>query len=489
MRSHFIGHYPLSDDEYERLWTSGTVVLDTNSLLNLYRYSIAARNDFISALKSLDTRLWMPHQAAEEFHRNRVGIIREQHNIEGKIATVLEGLASQASGQLSEYMKNAFLDVPKLQQGIASHIERMKLEVAELCRKGVAEYGVTPQKDPVLIEIARIYDGKLGSPYSSEQQAEIKKTADARFDLKIPPGYKDTGKGDSRQYGDYILWRQVIDYAAGSKKDVILVTDENKEDWWWKSSGETLGPRPELREEFHRETGCIFYLYRPAQFLKLLGDRLALPVSEQVVEEVRNTSKVVASQENRRQATSKKKNSNEHIDGLMRDLVRRQREHVALRRRLRDLERKFANLRTNRANAQMEMDYARARFEDAASRVKRSEEQGLDSHQTSLAKELYSVLEIDLSAARDKFEYASRSADEAERQIHSLYSKLAFLESRMGRIEDHLASHGVVRERDDQGRPVELHSGPLMRREVDSGDMAIFDLENDDASVEDGGDR
>src|SRR5262249_12009414 len=80
---------------------------------------------------------------------------------------------------------------------------------------------------------------------------------------------KDEGKpvADER-FGDAVLWLQTIAYAKEKNVPVILVTDERKEDWWHEAHGETLGPRPEMLQEFRKETGQPCYIYAPETFLE-----------------------------------------------------------------------------------------------------------------------------------------------------------------------------------------------------------------------------
>jgi NADPH:quinone reductase len=59
----------VTEDDYHALLTSGLVVLDTNALLNLYRYVAKTREDLIAVLTSLEGRLWIPHHVMLEFLR------------------------------------------------------------------------------------------------------------------------------------------------------------------------------------------------------------------------------------------------------------------------------------------------------------------------------------------------------------------------------------------------------------------------------------
>ncbi|MFO0435675.1 MAG: PIN-like domain-containing protein, partial [Sphingobacteriaceae bacterium] len=75
MKKEFIGYYNPSDKEISDAWNKGTFAFDANTLLNLYRYSENTRKDFLSALKAIKQKLFLPHQAALEFHSNRIGVI------------------------------------------------------------------------------------------------------------------------------------------------------------------------------------------------------------------------------------------------------------------------------------------------------------------------------------------------------------------------------------------------------------------------------
>ena len=78
MRKQFSGFYPPTGEELAGLWDDGLVVLDTNALLNLYRYSDTTSSEFLEVLRILGNRLWIPYQVAFEFQRRRLDVIAEQ---------------------------------------------------------------------------------------------------------------------------------------------------------------------------------------------------------------------------------------------------------------------------------------------------------------------------------------------------------------------------------------------------------------------------
>ena len=79
--------------------------------------------------------------------------------------------------------------------------------------------------------------------------------AKKRYKKENPPGYKDAKKKDGiRKYSDLIWWKEVIQYARKSRKNIVLVTDDVKEDWWTIDEKGQYLFRGELITEFEKET-------------------------------------------------------------------------------------------------------------------------------------------------------------------------------------------------------------------------------------------
>jgi hypothetical protein len=297
MRSQFSGHYPLTSEEEERIWESAIIVLDTNALLNLYRYSPEARTRFIEVLTSASDRLWCPYQVASEFHERRLDIIRAQNNLSTEIFSVLDKALSQASAKLREHQKNAFFDVVSIESKMTTFFTNLKGDLESEYKKRFDKYGLSPQSDSVLIKVDQLYSGKVGTAFSDADLAALYQEGEKRYGNSIPPGYMDARKGDMRMYGDFLIWKEILKHSAEMNVDIILVTDDSKEDWWWKSQGKTLGPRPELRQEFLNHAGRIFYSYGSARFIEEVGSRGDVKVESILLDEVKKTSTRAASEE------------------------------------------------------------------------------------------------------------------------------------------------------------------------------------------------
>lgn len=69
MKSKFYGYYKPSKETFDALWENALIVLDANILLDFYRLSKSTCDDLFEVLKALKERIWIPYQAASEYHK------------------------------------------------------------------------------------------------------------------------------------------------------------------------------------------------------------------------------------------------------------------------------------------------------------------------------------------------------------------------------------------------------------------------------------
>ncbi|WP_330440562.1 PIN-like domain-containing protein [Micromonospora sp. NBC_00821] len=290
----------------------GLVVLDANTLLHLYRVTRAAREQVLSTLARVEERLWVPHQAAVEFHRNRLEVVN------GKMARFKEmrsTLSQASSDAVSNLRKSVIrlvefrqynmadrdwdpqehgLDEESIQKRLDGLMDSALAELKALQDEHDIRPGDVAIEDPVLQRLDVITRGKLGRPYSQRHLMEIVGEAiDFRFPNEIPPGYKDAEKKSPyRAAGDYVLWRQVLDRASEEPRHglIVLVTNDVKSDWWiLDKNGEPIEARPELRQEMFECTGAQLRLLTLSGFLKAAADQFPGSVSDETVRSVRRS--------------------------------------------------------------------------------------------------------------------------------------------------------------------------------------------------------
>lgn len=268
----------LTDDEKKELWENATFVFDTNVFFNLYRYSKKTRDVLIDAMAELKDRIWMPYHVAYEFMRKRPEIIYES-------ARRYSNLEDEVLRPCKEKLriKDDDADFNLLQKYVHKWIEQHK------SNNLLVE---TTTNDPILEKILNLFDGKTGVSYTEEELEKIKKEGNERYKKKIPPGFKDANKAnsenDNNTYGDFIIWKQIMDYAKANGKNIIFVTHDQKDDWWNILHGKTLGPLECLKKEFSTNTNMQFNMYTMDSFVSRYQTIKDSKVDSSIINEVKS---------------------------------------------------------------------------------------------------------------------------------------------------------------------------------------------------------
>lgn len=262
MKDKFCGYIPYNEEEFKELWEDSIIVLDANILLNLYRYSESTQKVIIEDIEYLRDRLWIPYNTAEEFFKNRMKVIHEQKKIYNEIKNKI---SFNSQKEFIKQIRHITLDSKK--DNIILILQECEDRIYEILDEDMKN---NTDDDNVIYKVLELYDGKIGERLSEEKIKEYKKEIDKRYENNIPPGYKDIGrKTTDRKYGDAINWLEIIKYAKENERNVIYITDDNKEDWFYRIDGKTYGPRMELLQEFYEKTeGKKIYIYNTSTFIE-----------------------------------------------------------------------------------------------------------------------------------------------------------------------------------------------------------------------------
>lgn len=278
MRDQFLGYYGPTEEDFKRMWHEGIFVPDANVLLDVYRFSDETVTQLLATFERLGNRLWLPYQAALEYHRNLTSVIAQQQK---PYRDTLEQV-SQLRGTLSNPIKHPFVD-PELLQEIDPALERLEAALKERQTKVAELLSTNPNKE----HVGTLFTGKLGPQYDPKTLELIYKEGAERYTQRIPPGYADgKDKPEPDRYGDLVLWKQVIDKAKEAGRPIILITSDIKEDWFLRVAGKTIGPRPELIAEMQLASGVPFHIYTITAFLQYANQYLDARVPEAAIEEV-----------------------------------------------------------------------------------------------------------------------------------------------------------------------------------------------------------
>lgn len=302
MRDSFAAYYRPTDEQFKELWQKATFVLDANVLLNLYRYRKEASSELLQTLSKIKTRLWVPHQAALEYQENRLSVIAEQlgafTEVRSELTKSLTNLRDNLLSKLQLRKRHSSINADHFLEHVDKTFSDFIRNLDDL-KKGQPD---VTDADKLRNTIDELLKGRVGPPPKDQSSLDaIYEAGKRRYAERRPPGYADDGKKDfyfsgslsfQRQYGDLVLWEEIVEEAAKQKlTHLVFLTDDEKEDWWWieDSQGKkTIGPRPELVDEINRRAKVsLFYMYTSERFLTYAREFLGVTVKPDTIDEIR----------------------------------------------------------------------------------------------------------------------------------------------------------------------------------------------------------
>lgn len=160
--SPFHAYYPSDEKSLKRLWNRGTVALDANVLLNLYRYPVLARSDLLAALEKVSARLFVPYQAALEYQRNRLEVIASQRRRFDEVRKVLADIQNRFHadlGKLQLKKRHSSIDPSHLLADMERILDKFRDDLVE----GEKDQLDITGKDEIRAAIDHLLDGKIGN--------------------------------------------------------------------------------------------------------------------------------------------------------------------------------------------------------------------------------------------------------------------------------------------------------------------------------------
>lgn len=287
MREKFWGYFPLTEQDFKEIIDDSYIIMDTNILLNFYRYTKATKDKLIEILGNKKERLFLLEIVLKEFFRNRYSAINDH-------CKGIEELKSKIGLKKIKQDINSFRHINLDKENLINLIEEFEEKLNNEFEKcAIIDF---QKDDPILNTIMELFVNSIIPDFDDKKKESESKTAQDRYDKKIPPGFKDKNKDDTnndfpkdeyRKYNDYFIWKQIINFAKEKEKNIIFVTDDVKEDWFRRNNGETRGPREELLNEFYKETNKKIYIYNTNGFFNAMDSE---ELTSDMIEEINEIS-------------------------------------------------------------------------------------------------------------------------------------------------------------------------------------------------------
>ncbi|WP_026398643.1 PIN-like domain-containing protein [Acetobacter nitrogenifigens] len=262
--------FPLTEEQEDSLIEKCVISLDTNVILNLYSLHAETLSEVLSLFEKVKERVWISDQVAREFFKNRVSVIRKfKSNMNSIMIDLRKEMANV--NKFMTTLKNRDLIDPNIIDNVVSQIENSMKTVEDAISAKVDSETVSEKNDKIFYAIKDMLFSNIGTEFSEFELEEQKKIAQKRNEKKIPPGYRDKDKkdlGNFEPFGDYFVWRQMMNKSRDDNCDILFVTAERKTDWWDDYEGFRVGPRSELLKEFYTETKNRVLIFSLKDFMK-----------------------------------------------------------------------------------------------------------------------------------------------------------------------------------------------------------------------------
>jgi hypothetical protein len=265
----------------------GLVVLDTNVLLEGYRFHPITRDELFDVLERLGERLWIPHQVALEFHDNRLSVMASLDTTYQEVIDAIVEHRDTAADKLGQKIRTLANRVAMDHRTRDQLLAQLTTGLTEITRiledlRQRHDGGLnSASEDPVLRRLEKIFAGKVGPPPSERESAELRAEAGRRLAAQVPPGFRDRGKADP--CGDYIVWAQSLQEARRRGLPLLFVTRDDKGDWFLTIKGRTVCALPALQAEARQVAGVPLVLAQPQTLLLYARRYLDAPVSDATV--------------------------------------------------------------------------------------------------------------------------------------------------------------------------------------------------------------
>lgn len=267
-----------------QLFATADIILDSSVVLNLYRMSRATREAWFGVLEQVQPRLVMPHQVALEVSRNAATVRNHLPTTYVELRKQLDAIRALPAARFGGSKHLHGERVQTLKSIIEKHLDAM---LAEFDRAREQDHAVVDaERDTVMNRLDRLYAGQvLPEPDAVTIRRRVARFHEYRAPNQVPPGWKDAGGKSTPQLeaGDYLLWAEVMGHARSTKRRVIIVTDDAKDDWWLKQNG--MRPVPAMVAEFVRATGHPHSQITAQAFLELAQQQLTGSENEEAVTE------------------------------------------------------------------------------------------------------------------------------------------------------------------------------------------------------------
>ncbi|MDG6857032.1 PIN-like domain-containing protein [Glaesserella parasuis] len=174
---------PLTKEEINDIWNKAILTVDTNVLLDLYRYHPKTRNSILNSFRMFENRLWLSHQVVKEFFKNRTTVISDARKDFDNGKNIINALPVSLNKHIDELIKSNRTVSKDL-------IDKIKNKLSETINEIVKNENDESEKvsylnDEIINKILQYFENNIGDKFREEELEKILKMAEDRFAKKF----------------------------------------------------------------------------------------------------------------------------------------------------------------------------------------------------------------------------------------------------------------------------------------------------------------
>lgn len=256
----------MENDTIKKLIDMGYVVFcDTNVYLRIYDYSPEFADFAIKCLFEIKESLYLTRTSFLEYEKHYMAKYASAktkiENYNKKLNELTTKYREDLMKEFDRIQQYHFPDMDSLKAAAITKVDELKALFSSYYDEHELLVAINDQyltQDPIKCFID-LLSQRILLGYTMEKIYDLCDEGEKRFKKQIPPGFKDKGKEGVRQYSDFILWSEIIEYATRNKTNIVFVTDDVKADWW-ETAEDANGTNirtfhSKLISEFERKTG------------------------------------------------------------------------------------------------------------------------------------------------------------------------------------------------------------------------------------------
>lgn len=278
------------EEKEKKIWKDEhIIVFDTSALLDFYFFPKRTReNIYKNVFSELKESLWIPYHVYLEYTKNRKSVIKKPikqsysplkdilKNVDKRVSNI-ENLYMDFHNRSKKADRLPYIDekvtekYSDLIKNFEDEVEKFNKKLTEEIEDAEEEIHNTIENDDHLEKVKEFFT--VGRKYEYQELLEIVKEGELRYRNKLPPGYEDFSEKDGLQkFGDLILWKQILEHIQEKERNVIFITDDQKEDWLIKTKDGKYFPRFELELELQSMGGRNLWIYNQSDFLRTANE-------------------------------------------------------------------------------------------------------------------------------------------------------------------------------------------------------------------------